>query len=91
MAILSTVLNGHGVSEKHSTDGLIWAEHSSQGILRWPQMGPVLPVEHLADIVQWAQQSSQGILRWPQMGPVLPVEHLADDLKWAQYNWQVTY
>jgi hypothetical protein len=38
-----------------TTNGLQWAQYFSQGILRWPQMGPVLPVEHLANDLEWAQ------------------------------------
>jgi hypothetical protein len=38
-----------------TTDGLQWAWYFSQGILHWPQMGPVFPVEHLVDDLEWAQ------------------------------------
>jgi hypothetical protein len=49
---------------EHLADIVQWAQHSSQGILRWPQVGPVLPVEHLADDLKWAQYNWQVTYRW---------------------------
>jgi hypothetical protein len=70
---------------KDIADGLEWAQHISQRILRWHQMGPVLPVDQLTDDLEWAQYNWQvtlpmalngpnfpqnGYYRWSPMGPV---------------------
>ena len=58
------------------TDGLEWAQHSSQGILPMTSDGPALPVENLAHDLQWAQYNLVG--------------DRTDGFEWAQYSSQGT-